>query len=308
MSLAGNGNLPRLLIIGARGFLGSFIARRSSGQYQVVRADRSHVNDDTDVVVDVTDAASVWQAVYTVRPDAVVLLAAISDIDRCQREPETALAVNLHGPQHVADACVRTGARLLFTSTGAVFDGRRKGYSEEDAVSPLSIYGESKARAEAVVQALMPSAVILRFSLVIGRAGKTGTNSLLDSMIRRWNSGEVVSASPLESRNPIDAGTLSQWMLELLADEHLCGIFHAGATDAMTRYELARAIADQLHVPEQLVKPELVMPAGRAPRGEHHLLVTSKISRACATQATSCKEVIERSLNEVAEGSLRAGV
>ena len=308
MSLAGNGNLPRLLIIGARGFLGSFIASRGSVRYQIVRADRSHVSDETDVVVDVTDAASVWRAVDAVRPDAVVLLAAISDIDRCQREPETAVSVNLHGAQHVADACVRAGARLLFTSTGAVFDGRKKGYSEEDAVSPLSIYGETKARAEAIVQALMPSAVILRLSLVLGRAGKAGTNSLLDSMIQRWNSGGVVSASPVESRNPIDAGTLCQWALELLSNEQLCGIFHAGATNAMTRYELARAIAGQLHIPEQYVKQDLVMPAGRAPRGEHHLLITSKISRACATQAPSCVEVIERSLNEVAEGSLRAGV
>jgi dTDP-4-dehydrorhamnose reductase len=145
-------------------------------------------------------------------------------------------------------------------------------------------------------------------SLVVGKTDRTGTNSLLDSMMRRWNSGEVVAASVLESRNPIDAGTLSQWMLELLADNCHSGIFHAGSTEVMSRYELARAIARQLHVPEQLVKPELAPAEGRAPRGAHHLLLTSKISRACATQAPNCREVIERSLNEVAEGSFRAGV
>jgi dTDP-4-dehydrorhamnose reductase len=123
-------------------------------------------------------------------------------------------------------------------------------------------------------------------------------------MMRRWNAGEVVSASILESRNAIDAQTLSQWMLELLQDERNRGIFHTGATEARTRYQLAQAIAQRLDVPEALVKAELQPAAGRAPRGAHHFLSTGKINKACATQSPSWEVVIERSLNEVAEGSL----
>jgi len=255
-------------------------------------------------VIDVVDPASVRAAFDAVQPDAVVLLAAISDIDRCQRDPELAISVNLHGAEHVANACAGSGARLLFTSTGAVFDGCKQGYSEEDEVSPSSVYGETKVKAEAVVQALTPSSAIVRVSLVLGRTGKIGTNSLLDNMMRRWNAGEVVSASVLESRNAIDAGTLSQWMLELLQDKRNRGIFHTGATEARTRYQLAQAIAQRLGVPEGLVKAELRPAAGRAPRGAHHLLSTDKINKACATQSPSWEVVIERSLNEVAEGSL----
>ncbi|WP_158750380.1 sugar nucleotide-binding protein [Acidobacterium sp. S8] len=106
-------------MIGARGFLGSFITR-SSSRYQVVRADRTRESGETDLVVDVAEAASVRAAIDEVQPDAVLLLAAISDIDRCQREPELATAVNLHGAEHIANACACNGARLLFTSTGAV--------------------------------------------------------------------------------------------------------------------------------------------------------------------------------------------
>ncbi|MCU1250541.1 MAG: dTDP-4-dehydrorhamnose reductase [Edaphobacter sp.] len=304
MSLRENGNLPRLLVIGARGFLGCFVSHRGSSCYEVVKADRTHAGYETDVVIDVADAASVRAGIDSVRPDAVALLAAVSDIDRCQREPGLAVAVNVHGAEEVASACARIGARLLFTSTGAVFDGRKHGYSEEDAVSPLSVYGETKAQAEKVVRALVPSALVLRVPLVLGRSGRAGSNSLLDSMMRRWSAGEVVSASTLESRNPVDAGTLSQWMLELLTDECNRGIFHAGATDTMTRYDIVRAYADCLHIPEQLMRAEREQPPGRAPRGLHHLLLTSKISAVCATPVPSCKEVIERSLNEVAEGSL----
>lgn len=308
MSLKSSGRLPRLLIIGARGFLGTFVTSRASNTYDVFRGDRSRNGDETDVAIDITDAASVRKAFLEVRPDAVILLAAISDIDRCQRDRELAVTVNLYGAEHVANACARTSARLLFTSTGAVFDGRKHGYAEEDEVSPISIYGETKANAEVVVKALVPKALIARVSLVLGRTGKPGTNSLLDSMIRRWDAGETLSASVLESRNPIDAPTLSQWMFELLSNGLNTGIFHTGSTDSMTRYELARAIATRLQISHELVQPELRPATGRAPRGVDHLLLTTKISKVCATQPPSCQNVIERSLNEVAEGSLRTGV
>jgi dTDP-4-dehydrorhamnose reductase len=308
MSLVGNGNLPRLLVVGARGFLGNFIVDQAGAAYKVIRGDRTRESGETDVAIDITDPSSVRSTFANVRPDVVILLAAISDIDRCQREPEQAFAVNLHGAESVANACAGSGSRLLFTSTGAVFNGRQHGYHEDDPVTPVSIYGETKAEAELVVRSLVPNSLILRVSLVLGRAGRPGTNSLLDAMIGRWQKGEALSASVVESRNPIDASTLSQWMLELLADEQLSGTFHTGATESMSRFELAQAIAASLQVSPDLVKPELHPPAGRAPRGADHLLLTEKINKACATKAPSCKQVIERSLNEVAESSLRTGV
>lgn len=308
MSLGGSGKLPRLLVIGARGFLGTFVTERAGSLYEVLRGDRSRESDETDVVIDITNPASVRAAFAESRPDAVILLAAISDIDRCERDRGLAMEVNLFGAENVANACARAGARLLFASTGAVFDGLKHGYGEEDEVSPLSVYGETKANAEVMVKALVPNALVARVSLVLGRTGKPGTNSLLDSMIRRWNAGETLSASVVESRNPIDASTLSQWFIELLSDDGNRGVFHTGATDSMSRYELAKAIADRLHISTNLVQQELHPAPGRAPRGADHLLLTTKISSVCATQPPSCQEVIERSLNEVAEGSLRTGV
>lgn len=299
MSLVESGTQSRLLVIGARGFLGTFVAGRARRQYEVFRGDRSR-GDETDVVIDITDEGGVANAFREVRPDAVILLAGISDIDRCQRNPDEAMAVNLRGAENIAHACAASGARLLFTSTAAVFDGLKHGYREEDEVSPTSVYGESKARAEAMLAAVLPTALIVRVSLVLGRTGKSGTNSLVDTMIRRWDAKETIAASVLESRNPIDAHTLSEWFLELLATEKSGGIFHAGATDTMTRYELAKSIADRLQIEPALVKQEFRPAPGRAPRGADHLLLTAKIQNVCPTQPPSCEEVITRSLNEVA--------
>ena len=55
MSLVGKGDLPRLLVIGARGFLGNFIVDRAASAYEVIRGDRTRVSEDTDVAIDITE-------------------------------------------------------------------------------------------------------------------------------------------------------------------------------------------------------------------------------------------------------------
>ena len=293
---------PRLMVVGARGFLGRFVCEVAEAEFTVIRADRTLRDAGTDVLLDLVDPGSIGQAFREASPDAVVLLAAISDIDRCERKPEEEVAVNLTGAVNVARACAAVGACLLFTSTGAVFDGKKLGYSEADPVSPLSIYGRTKADAEREIQAIVPDAIILRVSLVLGRTGNHTTNSVVDNLIARWNRGEVVNASTVESRNPIDARTLAMWIVELLLKSDGCGIYNAGSTDAWTRFQIAAAMAERLHFPESLVQPQLSASTLRAPRGLHQLLLPDKIRRVCSTPPPNTEGVIERSLHAPAQG------
>jgi len=222
-----------------------------------------------------------------------MLFSAISDIDRCQQFPDEAEAVNLRGPQNVADACAASNARLLFTSTGAVFDGEKHGYSEEDPVSPVSIYGETKVEAEKAVLALGPSAIVVRIALVIGFAANNGTNSILDSLKKKWTSGQIVALPVNEQRNPIDAATASRFMLELLRKSAI-GIFHIGCSDPITRYDLGLKLVHRMGYPRNQVQPQWEPIPGRAPRGPDHYLLTDKLRAASAIPIPTCEQVIER--------------
>ncbi len=297
---------PVLLILGARGFLGRFAAAAAESSFRVIRADRDISDPATDIRIDITDPASVSAGFLSVMPSAVLLLAAISDIDRCERDPAVAQRVNLEGAVHVANACATHGARLLFTSTGAVFDGTQPEYREADPPTPLSVYGCTKADAEAAICSALPAGIVVRVSLVLGRSGQAGTNSLVDGLIRRWQAQDVVSASTTEARNPIDAPTLAAWFVELLQNRDASGIFHAGSTGMMTRLEIAQALAQGLGFPESLVRAETTPPPGRAPRGARQFLIPERIAQFCRTPAPTCDEVLKRSLNEPAQGNPRA--
>lgn len=283
----------KMLIIGARGFLGSYAVEAASSKADVVRGDRNNLEPDG-VAIDIRDAASVNTAFTSVRPDAVLLLAAIADIDRCEAQPQEAFAANVRGAENVAAACARTGARLVFASTGAVFDGRKQGYIEDDPVSPLSVYGKTKVEAEEIVRALTPSAAIVRLSLVLGWARREGTNSMLNTLRGRWQRGNVVSFPVAEVRNPVHAASAAGAMASLLVEHREArGVFHAGASDAISRYELGQKLAARMNMPGELAKPQTEAVPGRAPRGAHHFLLPWKLEKLLGVKAQTSEQVIE---------------
>jgi dTDP-4-dehydrorhamnose reductase len=284
---------PKILIIGARGFLGSYAVEAASSKADVARGDRSNPESDG-VAIDIRDASSVDKAFAATRPDGILLLAAMADIDKCEAQPGEAFAINVQGAEHVARACARSGARLVFASTGAVFDGLKQGYGEDDDVSPISVYGKTKVEAEEIVRALTPSAAIVRLSLVIGWARRHGTNSMLNTLRERWQEDNAVSFPVAEVRNPVHAASAAEAMASLLVEHRETrGVFHAGSSDAISRYELGRRLAERMNVRDDLVKPQTEISPGRAPRGAHHFLLPWKLQKLLGTKAQSSEQVIE---------------
>jgi dTDP-4-dehydrorhamnose reductase len=291
---------PRLLIIGATGFVGSRWTLAARKQFDVYGGARKPSGERGSVAIDITDPASVAAAFEQARPDFVTHLAALSDIDRCERERALAEQINYAGAVHVAEACARHGARLLYTSTDAVFDGTKHTYYEHDPPTPVNWYGETKARAERAIAERLPSAAIVRLSLVLGTSALPGGNSYLQKVAGNLKAAQEISTPTFEFRNPIDVGTLCDFFLELTPRRDATGIFHVGASDKMSRYDLARAIAEHLGYNPALIVAEDAPLPGRAPRGRDDFLVTDRVRQFCRTAVPNCRQVIERACHAIA--------
>jgi dTDP-4-dehydrorhamnose reductase len=291
---------PRLLIVGASGFVGSRWAQAAASHFEVLRSARRPPEPSGWVSLDITDPASVRAAFDEVRPEFVTLLAALSDIDRCQREQELAEKINFTGAVNVARACARRGARLLYTSTDAVFDGTLGMYHEGDPPTPLNWYGQTKARAERAIAELVPAATIVRPSLVLGIGARCGGNSYLEKVVANLRAGNPIISPTYEYRNPIDVATLCEFFAELTTSDRATGIFHIGASDKISRYELACAIAGRLGFDAGLVVPQTEPVPGRAPRGLDDFLATDRLRSVCRTAIPTCRQVVERALDGVA--------
>lgn len=289
---------PKLLIIGSRGFLGGHAARIAAHEFAVTVGNRTVSGQANEVRIDITDRSSVAAAIALVNPDVVLLLAAHADIDYCQQHPEEARSVNLDGAGYVAEACAAANAKLVFTSTGAVFDGLHHGYTEEWPVSPVSVYGETKARAEERILGLLPDAIIVRLPLVIGFAVPPAVNGFLDKFQSQLASGKTIAQPVFEQRNPIDAAGCCEFIFEIVRHRQR-GIFHIGCKDSVSRYELGVKLAARMGYTDR-VREQLEVPAGRAPRGPDHFLLTDKLSGAIDLPIPTCDEVIERCFDGIA--------
>ena len=130
--------------------------------------------------LDVTDAAAVRAAIERAAPDAVVNAAAYTAVDRAEADADTATAVNRDGARHVAEACAALGIPLVHISTDYVFDGTKgTPYTPDDAVTPLSVYGRTKAEGEEAVRDALAEHVIIRTAWVFSAHGHNFVRTML---------------------------------------------------------------------------------------------------------------------------------
>ena len=162
----------KVLITGSGGMLGSAVypAFVRAG-YDVTATDlRPRPVGSLEMgVLDVRDFGAVGAMVDALRPDLVLHLAAETDLEVCERDPDHAFLTNTIGTEFVALACRRRDIPLVYISTAGVFDGNKDGaYTEFDAANPINVYGRSKHEGELVVKQLAPRHFIVRAGWMIG--------------------------------------------------------------------------------------------------------------------------------------------
>jgi len=244
----------RILVTGADGQLGHALRPVLEPRHTVQWTDLHQL--------DVCDPASVRAGVRAAAPEVILHLAAWTDVDRCEAEPEQAFRVNALGTRHVAQAAVEAGARLVFLSTDYVFDGRQeRSYREEDAPRPLNVYGRSKLDAEATVQALVAGHRIVRTSGLFGAGERNFPAAILRASAR---DGRVRVVTDQVCR-PTYAGHLAEALGAILTST-ANGIVHVASAGATSWFEFARAVLRAAGADPDVVDPISSEALGRPAR------------------------------------------
>jgi dTDP-4-dehydrorhamnose reductase len=225
----------RILVFGGWGQLGSDLTVAAVGRHEMIRP--SHAT------LDVSDADGVSKLVAAERPDAVLNAAAFHKVELCEEDPVRAFAVNAIGALNVARAARNAGSRTVYISTDYVFDGKRLGgFSEDDAVGPLNVYGISKAAGEAAVRQADPEALIVRGSGLFGHAGSAGKGgNFVDNMIARARSGQPLSIVDDQVFAPTATRDMAERILLLLERRVPPGNYHAANAGSCSWYVLAKS-------------------------------------------------------------------
>jgi dTDP-4-dehydrorhamnose reductase len=232
ISMSAGMSVP-ILITGARGTLGRAFARLCDERGLAYRLlTREHL--------DIADSSSVEAALNEFEPWAVINAAGFVRVDDAERERELCFRENTRGPQTLAAHCARRSIKLLTFSSDLVFDGRKaSAYLESDQVSPLNVYGRSKAEAEARVLQLSPSALVIRTSAFFGPWDEY---NFVTAALRALSAGQVFVAANDSVVSPTYVPDLVHACLDLLIDDER-GLWHLANEGAVTWAELARRAA-----------------------------------------------------------------
>lgn len=224
-----------MVVTGAAGFLGVHVitqARRrgsqvvavddgSAGTWQRLEA----FQDDEGVrccKVDICDLDALTDVWPTSGPADVVHLAARHFIPECQANPLAARRINVQGTANVlAMAETRAARRFILASTADVYAAGNEPHDEDSPVSPVTVYGQTKAQAESLVAAAAsrsPKTSFLCARLFNLYGSDPTVEHLIPAIIKQATAGSLVRVGNLQSiRDYVYVEDAAKALTELLS-------------------------------------------------------------------------------------------
>lgn len=202
--------------------------------------------------LDVPERAA--ETIAKMRPGLIINAAAYTAVDKAEAEPERAARINSAAVAAMASACAKLGAPLIHLSTDYVFDGAKScAYFEQDPVTPLSVYGRSKADGESAIRKSLEKHVILRTSWVFAAHGSNFVRTMLRLGDERPEIRIVDDqyGAPTAARDI--ARTIISVVLAIRAGKGTWGTFHYAGAEPTTWFGFARAIFAVSGQPTKLV-------------------------------------------------------
>ncbi|WP_293882187.1 SDR family oxidoreductase [Sphingomonas sp.] len=234
---AGGG--PPILIAGGTGTLGQAIAQachhRGLRFVLTTRAD-----------LDVTDAASIDDALARFRPWAVINATGWVRVDDAETQVENCRDINVTGAALLARACEKAAIHYTALSSDLVFDGTKQDlYVEDDAPAPLGIYGQTKAEAEAGA----PHGLTIRTAAFFS---PNDAHNFAVAVRDTLRAGQVFEAAADYFITPTYVPDLVANLLDLVIDREV-GIWHLSNGEAVSWAEFAGRIAKACALPVDLL-------------------------------------------------------
>lgn len=296
----------RILVTGATGLLGTDLCRLLGRDHEVLgwsRRLRSPLRDPSVPMeqVDITEGQRVLSRLTRWAPAVVVHTAAMTDVDACERDPDSAFRFNAEGTKGVASACGSVGAFLMAVSTDYVFDGTAdRPYREEDLPHPINVYGRSKLEGEKFVLNRLPRALVIRVS---GLFGSSRPNFVLTA-VQHLRAGQEVPVVTDQLNSPSYTADVAEGIGHLVGqfakDPRMAqpqgvlnGVVHLANSGGASRLQVAEVLAATLGAPTSLIRrttwADLNRPARRPARSE---LACQRFARQVGAPLRSWEEAL----------------
>lgn len=244
----------KFLVTGSAGLVGSQIIRDLAESNHQIYSCYYHSKPELGIAtpMDLANSENIIKAVENAKPDVIIHLAAMTNVDQCETEKDLALQINAKSTETLARQAAKQGSFFVYVSTDYVFDGKMGMKKETDLPNPINHYGKSKLEGEKKVQDMESNWAIARTSTPFGIHGTKKSFPLF--VAENLQAKKEINVITDQYTSPTYTPNLSRMLIEI-ATRQIQGIIHLAGATRISRYDMAYLVTSKLGLEKNLLKP-----------------------------------------------------
>lgn len=234
----------RIYIAGCGGMLGAAVYNVFSGFASVLATDIA-LNETWLSYADVRDYHDINRSIREFAPDVVINLAAITDMEQCERDQGNAWHTNALGAENVALVAGALDVPHVYISTAGIFGGEKEFFHDFDLPNPLSIYAKSKYAGEMFVKQQLRRHFVVRAGWMMG-GGPRKDKKFIAKLYRQIAAGKTELAVVDDKLGtPTYTVDFASGLHSLLLSD-LYGTYNQVCSGSCSRFDVAVRFVDLL--------------------------------------------------------------
>jgi dTDP-4-dehydrorhamnose reductase len=241
--------------------------------------------------LDLTKKEEIVNILQTIKPNVVIHLGAMTDVELCETQKELAVIINTKATEILAQESSKHDAFFVYVSTDYVFDGKKGMKNEKDIPNPINFYGKSKLDGEIALNGISSPYVIVRISTPFGFHPKKTSFPLW--VKKNLDLEKEIPVIIDQYTSPSFVPNLSKMIIEVISKK-ITGIIHLTGDTRISRYELAELVAEKLGHGKKFLKPiKMSQMDWKAQRPQDSSLDVSKANKILENKPQKIEDSIE---------------
>ena len=245
----------KVFITGCGGMLGKAVYERFSPYCQVLATDID-VNEPWLEHGDVIDFQEISEKASKFKPDLIINLAALTDLEHCEQNSEITWKTNALGAENMALISKKLNAAHIYVSTAGIFDGKKEYYNDFEQPNPISIYAKSKYYGEVIVEKMLDNYFIFRAGWMMGGGIKKDKKFIKKIFQQILYGKKQLFVVDDKLGTPTYTVNFAEAMFEIVQTE-LFGLYNMVCEGSCSRYEVALEFIKLLEL-EKEIKIDIV--------------------------------------------------
>ena len=245
--------IKKILVTGSAGLIGTQIVKDLLDNHKQVYSCYNKTKPELGIIthLDLTKKDDIVNTMNRIKPDVVIHLGAMTDVELCETETELAKKINTDATEILALESEKHNTFFVYMSTDYVFDGKVGMKKENDKTNPINFYGKSKLDGERVFKKITTPNVIVRTSTPFGIHSKKISFPIW--VKKNLELKKEISVVVNQYTSPSYVPNISKMIIEIM-ERKITGIIHLAGATKISRYDFAVQISKIINVNKQFLK------------------------------------------------------